>query len=276
MNENWTLKPVVDSNRLALMQCAYRKATGAVPPYCETCYTLELGWFGEKCNSPNPSDINSGWICSSKRWKDVPKSCCDKYGYHCGTYVWVNPGDRQEFSKLVLQILNYATGTKATPTSKVKSKRTMTFYLNTDGSFGSNVKHATSVVAEADSEKTLEEIDQELKILCKSRELAEKQKLLSLLEQSSSESLERRLLSQSESLQAQAAGLLETNGNNVEKAKSLLLNDLRELQNEIKSFSADNSTSSRSLAPEINFGRPTQDNGINILQLKQQLDLIGP
>ncbi len=158
MNQSWTLKPVVDPVRLRLMQCAYQRAVGLAPNECQPCCELEKAWYGPKYKCDNPCGITCGWVRSSDCWRDVPKCCCTRYGYHCGRYVWADPCYQHEFSKLVLKIVEYASGAKAGSTKEVR------FYLNADGSPGNSKEHAASIFATVGSGQTLEEIERDLKI----------------------------------------------------------------------------------------------------------------
>ena len=59
-------------------------------------------------DSDDPCAITFSWVQYSNCWSDVPKCCRTKYGYHCGTYVWVDPCHTREFAKLVYAITDYA------------------------------------------------------------------------------------------------------------------------------------------------------------------------
>lgn len=131
--DQWNLVAVHDSRRLALMQCAYQQAVGAPRSNCEDCCELDRRFRGipkelYECNGP--CAIQCGWLCSSNSWWDVPKCCCECYGFYCGTYVWVEPGNESHFSNLVLRVLEYATGDfqeEQQPTKVVK------FYIDKTG-----------------------------------------------------------------------------------------------------------------------------------------------
>ncbi len=110
IQESWTLNPIIDPNRLRLMQCAYQHAVGASPAECQHCCEIELDWYGSDYDCNGPCAITCGWLQHSNRWRDVPKCCCEHYGYYCGTYVWVDPCYEHEFSKLVMTIVEFASG----------------------------------------------------------------------------------------------------------------------------------------------------------------------
>ena len=159
MNQSWGLSPVVDPGRLRLMQCAYQRAVGASADYCQQCCELETAFYGPKYVCNGPCEITCGWLQWSDCWKDVPKCCCKKYGHHCGTYVWVDPCYEHEFSKLVLKIADFASGSFASrPTKEVR------FYLNDDGTPGTVLDHSRAVIANVGSGKSMEDIVIDLRI----------------------------------------------------------------------------------------------------------------
>ena len=162
MNESWTLKPVIDSNRLRLMQCAYQHAMGIAPDYCLDCCKLETDWHGSNYVCNDPCGITCGWLNSSTKWSDVPKCCCKRYGYYCGTYVWVEPCYEHEFSKLVMKIVEYAT--KAQSEKKSGPNKEVRFYLQADNKPGTIENHSRAIIATVGADKTIEEIAAELKI----------------------------------------------------------------------------------------------------------------
>lgn len=129
----WNLVPVHDSRRLALMQCAFQQSIGATDGNCNDCFELDRQFRGMSreeyvCNAP--CSIQCGWVCTSNSWSNVPKSCCRLYGYYCGTYAWVEPGQEAHFSNLVLRVIDYAMSDfheEAQPTKLV------TFYIDKYG-----------------------------------------------------------------------------------------------------------------------------------------------
>jgi len=131
-NNSFTLKPVVAPNRLLLMQCAYQRAIGYPIDQCSKCNVAMKDWHGaSECVDCNPCGINCGWVRSSRKWRDVPKCCCNKYGEDCDLYVWVDPCQREEFSKLVLAIIEYASGNSKE--AAASPKKTVTLYLDGKG-----------------------------------------------------------------------------------------------------------------------------------------------
>jgi len=121
--EGFIVTPVNDPRRLELMRCAYQRVLsycgrGQEPTNCPDCKTrLNLFYTGDP-----DGDIRAktqGMVTSecleSRCWlkigceKCVPKHCpCDYVGRYCGMYVWVLPDGRDELTKLILTILDYA------------------------------------------------------------------------------------------------------------------------------------------------------------------------
>jgi hypothetical protein len=108
--QSWKLSPVVDPRKLARMRCAYQFAIAnqslpmgseglAKAVHCQedgnpaACLPIQDGcqWFG----------------IGGKH--DVP-SCrgCTYVGNHCGTYVWVLPGCRDQLARLTMLIMEYS------------------------------------------------------------------------------------------------------------------------------------------------------------------------
>lgn len=147
MKEAWTLKPIYDVRRLELMRCAYQQALASAglctfPDGCPNCDRLQRAFYRgdpEATYDDNPAlDNLATWTAktgrttpacfASKPWihhgclKDVPKNCCSKVGRHCGVYVWIDDCAKNELSKLVLVILDYAVSpsyVRTTPTKEV-------------------------------------------------------------------------------------------------------------------------------------------------------------
>src|SRR5439155_24071301 len=110
VNLGWTLDPVRDPHKLALMRCAYQKAVaacgeGAVSVTCPDC-NAKLGEFLGK--NAHCAESCACWFHSGCK-KDLPKNCdCMPVGHYCGTFVWVTPDGQNELTKLVLNILDFA------------------------------------------------------------------------------------------------------------------------------------------------------------------------
>jgi hypothetical protein len=104
------------------MRCAYQTAVsncgfGPPPRSCPDCQA-RFNTFYTGDPDGKISQLTSGTITSDclkgPCWfntgcsKDVPKDACS-VGHYCTTYVWVGPEGRDEFTKLTLAILDYAT-----------------------------------------------------------------------------------------------------------------------------------------------------------------------
>jgi hypothetical protein len=149
--ENWSASPVNDPRRLELMRCAYQKEVAAhmsqpgavdflrcVCPDCEKRW--QIFYHGIDPNLPPAPDgrVTNDCLATHTPWfgwgckKDVPRCCpCLLVGHHCGVYVWVLPGCRDELAKLTLAILDYATNQPAPVLTKE-----VTLYLQKDGTPG--------------------------------------------------------------------------------------------------------------------------------------------
>jgi hypothetical protein len=161
VNQSWDLRPVTEPKRLLLMKCAYQRAVGVTPDDCLDCCKLESAWYGPDYDCDNPCGITSGWVRCSKRKKDVPK-CCVRYSHFCDTYVWVDPCHQAEFSRLVMRIVDYASGTPyQEPEGTMKE---VIFYFNADGSPGTIADHFKSVRATVEGEKTILELQEDLSL----------------------------------------------------------------------------------------------------------------
>jgi hypothetical protein len=133
-NLSWQLTPTDNPDKLILMQCAYRRATGQSTDDCEhVLYEfyhrrhMLNGDFeankDQKATPPPPPLVNyaaflqPGWFSVGKKG-DVPKCAC-YVGRHCKTYVWVTPEHFEEFARFTLAILDMYTVSdvlmKATP-----------------------------------------------------------------------------------------------------------------------------------------------------------------
>src|SRR5205085_2018206 len=76
--DQWTLVPIRDPRRLALMRCAYQRAFGYISQDCPDCCALDREFRGvPECEYDcyGPCTIASGWVCCSDNWADVPKCC---------------------------------------------------------------------------------------------------------------------------------------------------------------------------------------------------------
>jgi len=102
VEEQWTLAPVTDPDKLRAIRCAFQLvAMGAATDLeCDELLTAFLGDdYGQW--------IQRGWYCVGRK-KDVPCDAC--HVGRCGdTYVWVAPGGLEGLSRLTLVTLNIAT-----------------------------------------------------------------------------------------------------------------------------------------------------------------------
>ena len=285
MNQAWTLNPVVNSNRLALMQCAYQKAVGLPMSECDQCFEIERAWHGKNYDSHDPCGITCGWVCHSNCWRDVPKCCCKRHGYHCGTYVWVDPCYEHEFSKLILKIVEYASNDM--PTSKTKE---LTFYLNADNEFADVGKHAVAVVTTVDVGADVTELEQGLLI---HRQKQKTEALIEDLINTPATAQNRDKIVRSikmlygsgpndpldEALKMPSDAVLKQ-GNlkeHIEKAVGAGNRKLELLDQQKLSLPTTNQMFNAAPAPSRDFGLPAQYNsglGGGILQLQQRLNTI--
>jgi hypothetical protein len=125
--ENFTMVPINEPEKLALMRCAYQTAVyrcgyGEVSKTCPECETLfEEFYAGPGHAGQTQRCLDEESFC----WfhvgckKDVPKHCpCQYVGHHCGVYVWVGPDGTNELVKLALAILDYALYDAPTPATR--------------------------------------------------------------------------------------------------------------------------------------------------------------
>ncbi len=237
----------------------------------------------------DPCGITCGWVQSSNCWRDVPKCCCQKYGYHCGTYVWVDPCHQRDFSKLVLKIVEYAQGTKATvPSDPTKQ---VTFYFDKDGLPADVDTHATAVTAIVRSDKSLDDIQQELNLgpsKAASKEVAKMEDHLKEFSHMGDVTLKNRQTI--ENLLNRVENIVPSSG----APKSYDKMDLNELKSQrdeartkmksriasLKRQQLERPNAGRKntiqKAPRREFGPPTQYFGGGILQLRQQLNTVTP
>jgi hypothetical protein len=125
--ENFTLAPISDPDKLARMRCAYQAAIGypGADGQCIDCCALRSKWSQSKWTGrPDSSECidecspQPGWFCMGCK-SDVPDSA--KYVGHChGTYVWVTPEGYDQFARLMLSILDYATAISSARVGKAQ------------------------------------------------------------------------------------------------------------------------------------------------------------
>ncbi len=102
VEEQWTLAPVINPDKLRAIRCAYQLVVQgcATDAECDKLLTSYLGNdYGEW--------LPRGWYCSGSK-KDVPRKACYVANYG-EQYVWVMPEGIDGLSRLTLAILNIAT-----------------------------------------------------------------------------------------------------------------------------------------------------------------------
>jgi hypothetical protein len=105
--ENWTVKPILEPERVVLMKCLLAHVTGdyrAVP--CEDCVARLSSFFGADFEQKIPS---RWYTVSDKKPCSWPKKCCLKYGHYCGTYVSVDHDAFDCLSRVTVAFLDIAT-----------------------------------------------------------------------------------------------------------------------------------------------------------------------
>jgi len=272
IDENFTLDPVTNPQRLRLMQCAYQRAVGVEWDECENCCELLAAWTGDPATCCDPCWITSGWVCKSDCRKDVPKDCCDKFGKYCGKYVWVKPCYQKEFSKLVLAIIDYAAG-EPSPGPDLKE---VSFYLNESGLLTPKGTHSQEVHAIVPAVGNQQEIMNDLQIpqtlmLTPSKE----QTKTEIKDASDLESLER-LIPKIRNFLSESEISEDMKITDFQKLKSRLIEDIDSSSAVPYSLPAA-PTSPRQRIPNINFGPPAQFNipfGVDVLKRQQRLNTV--
>ena len=114
MTENWSLTPITDADNLRRLRCAYRLLVmGEATPNYDFCVKQMKEFFaGEEAGLADYYPPR-GWYGVGCK-KDVPKDAC-YVGCHCGTYVWVLPGGRNDLALFTMGALDLATGKLRTP-----------------------------------------------------------------------------------------------------------------------------------------------------------------
>ena len=138
MTESWTLVPISDPQKLALMRCAYQRAVAGcgvatVSTTCPNCNKLSETFYAGRNDAGVTAECLGGWCWFGFGCKDcVPGGgpCC-KTGKHCDLHVWVLPGGQDELSKLTLTILDFALNNP--PPKRTKE---VTLFFRPDGSPG--------------------------------------------------------------------------------------------------------------------------------------------
>lgn len=103
---NWNLESVNEAAKLRRMQCAYQAATGKMCTCgeCRPCEDLFREFYGPDeycCRMPR-----TGWFSTGKKC-DVPRTAV-YVGSYGATYVWVEPGNVAELTRLTHTILDFA------------------------------------------------------------------------------------------------------------------------------------------------------------------------
>jgi hypothetical protein len=127
--EAWTMSPIRDPHKLALMRCAYQHAVascnfGVASENCPDCEKL-LADFHAHDASRGQLDADCIMNLSESPWfgtgskGDIPHDCdCIYVGRYCGQYVWVLPEHREKLTQLTLAILDYAVNEPPEPVQK--------------------------------------------------------------------------------------------------------------------------------------------------------------
>jgi hypothetical protein len=285
IENNFTFEPVTDPLRIKLMHCAYQKAVGVTPDECDRCCELLAAWTGDPNACNDPCGITCGWVCSSTSWWDVPQCCCAKYANHCGTYVWADPDYQDEFSKLVMAVVDYASGQAAPPASAATEE--VTYYFDEFGNPATAITAAKVVHAVVPREANLETaaVKQKLTESIQRKELAIK----SLSEANGADEIKRQIRAFSESypgIKAMASGIDDAEADQVDEIRASMIQDLNsqvtddkarlkrvESAPKVQQFGSEGAIRS----PRMNFGPPTQFNGLygdGLLKFQQQLNTL--
>jgi hypothetical protein len=239
-----------------------------------------------KQDCDDPCGITCGWVQHSNCWKDVPSCCCQRYGYHCGTYVWVDPSHSREFSKLVLKIVDYASGNQAA--ADTPATKQVQFYFNADGSFGDVKHHARSITATVSGNKSIEQIERDLNITVTSEEMADDQldlKSFKAVNENNRGQIESYMLNMKEKYPsfgiADESKLRALSADELDKHRRDLESKLEKEANNLKRrrIEAIRRSSVSDETPRRDFGQPTQFNssfGGSLLDMQQRLNAVTP
>ncbi|GAB5404580.1 MAG: hypothetical protein Aurels2KO_28110 [Aureliella sp.] len=275
LEQNFTLEPVTSPGRLKLMQCAYQRAVGLPMDQCNECCAYLDKWTGKPNSCFDPCWVTSGWVCKSESKSDMPKSCCFGYSKACGMYVWVDPCHRQEFSKLVMAIIDYAEGEQAAG----DGTKEIVLYL-ANGRYARKGKHTQEVRVNVPVGASQDDIEKQLNIQASERELADKKALrASIAAIKEDEDLEGLIAEIFKEFPAMARNPALLNDTNKTQQKSLL--DAVDLEiSKLETFIDAQPNYSAPSAPELapmSFGPPTRLNnafGGGILLEQQRLDTV--
>ncbi len=125
LTENWTLKPVNDPDRLAMMKCVYQQVVCKSGSECFSCEEKLRTLFGDDYAF---CDVPGCWFRRGCH-RDVPKDCCFKAEY-CGNWIWVDSQHREHLARVTLAILRIATADIASfnpPVEKIQVEETTTY-----------------------------------------------------------------------------------------------------------------------------------------------------
>lgn len=112
VSAQWSLTPVHDPAKLAIMRCAYQMAVGAPLAPCDDCEKKVRTFFDKDYGG-----IPQGWFHAGGK-RDVP-DCAGHVGRYCDTYVWVTPEGYDALTKFALGILDVATVQSHVPVGQV-------------------------------------------------------------------------------------------------------------------------------------------------------------
>lgn len=280
LEQNFTLDPVTTPGRLKLMQCAYQRAVGLPMDECDKCCEYLDAWTGKPNSCFDPCWVTSGWVCRSKFKSDVPKSCCFGYSKACGVYVWVDPCQRREFSKLVMAIIDYAEGDPA-PSADEKTKDLVLYLAN--GKYAEKGKHTQEIRVSVPVGASQKEIEDLIKIKATQRELADKEALQKIAAEAQDLSgLMPQLLQAFPTLSQDAKvkqAITKDDLNPVELKEAVigaLKADIAGLKSSLEEPTRYIAPAAPSFTP-MSFGPPTRLNnafGGGILQEQQRLDTV--
>lgn len=132
LQENWTLKPINDPERIELMKCVLQQVTQTCPSDgCQDCHAKLTNFFGEHyalCSVP------SCWYSVSCK-KPKGSRCCMKVGHYCGTYVCVTPEYYEYLSRVTVAFLDIATVDSVALALRIKPKVTPLQTIQIEESF---------------------------------------------------------------------------------------------------------------------------------------------
>jgi hypothetical protein len=107
VTENWSTTPVIDSDNLRRMRCAFQVIVGQETSECDQCQDRLKGFFFGGTESYDCM-LPTNWYYVGQEC-EVPKNACYVANY-CDLYVWVMPSGLDGLSRFTITILDIATG----------------------------------------------------------------------------------------------------------------------------------------------------------------------